>query len=89
MKLIPQNKNVICKCISLDEKTTESGFTYKSNDIALYEVISFADAIKKDVDIEVGDIITTNSTGTKVEVDGVEYYIFNSENIIGKIIKGS
>lgn len=85
MKIIPHNKNVICKCISSNEKTTESGFAYKSNDISLYEVVSFDDKVKDDIDINVGDVIRTNSTGTKIEVDDVEYYIFNSKNIVGKI----
>ncbi len=86
MKLIPQNNNVVCKCISSDEKTTESGLVYKSNDVLLYEVASVADKVKNDIDIQVGDVIRTNSTGTKVEVDGEKYYIFNSENIVGKVI---
>ena len=86
MKLIPQNKNVVCKCISSNETTTKSGLVYKSNDVPLYEVVSIADKAKDDIDIKAGDIIRTNSTGTKVEVDNVEYVMFNSENIVGKVI---
>ena len=88
MKLIPQNKNLVCKCISSDEKTTESGFTYKSNDTKIYEVISVSNAIKSDelCNVRVGDLIVVNSTGTKVEVNGEEYYMFNAENVMGKII---
>lgn len=88
MKLIPQNKNLMCKCISSDEKTTESGFTYKSNDIKLYEVVSLSKSLENEArfDIRIGDRILVNSTGTKVEVDGEEYYMFNAENVIGKII---
>lgn len=88
MKLIPQNKNLMCKCISSDEKTTESGFTYKSNDMKIYEVISVSNSLANEdnFDIKTGDKIIVNSTGTKVEVDGEEYYMFNVENIMGKII---
>ena len=87
MKLIPQNKNIVCKCISSDEKTTESGFTYKSNDVKLYEVVSVSNVLRDDLfDIKAGDKIVVNSTGTKVEVDGEEYYMFNVENIMGKLI---
>ena len=86
MKLVPQNKNVMCRCISSNEKTTESGFVYTSNDVPLYEVVSIAEKVKDDICLNVGDIIRTSSTGTKVEVDGVEYYMFSSENIAGKVI---
>ena len=88
MKLIPQNKNLVCKCISSDEKTTESGFTYKSNDIKLYEVVLLSKPLENKIgfDIKIGDRILVNSTGTKVEVNGEEYYMFNSENVMGKII---
>ena len=88
MKLIPQNKNLVCKCISSNEKTTESGFTYKSNDIKLYEVVSVSNALRSDdlFSIRAGDQIIVNSTGTKVELNGEEYYMFNAENVMGKII---
>ena len=46
MKLVPQNKNVVCRCISSNEKTTESGFVYTSNDVPLYEVVSIAKKAK-------------------------------------------
>lgn len=86
MKLIPHNKNVICKCISSSEKTTESGFVYKSNDVPLYEVVSLDPNAKDDIDVNVGDVIRTNSSGTKAEVDGMTYYIFNSKNILAKVV---
>ena len=87
MKLIPQNKNIVCKCISSDEKTTESGFTYKSNDVKFYEVVSISNVLRDDLlNIKAGDKIVVNSTGTKVEIDGEEYYMFNVENIMGKLI---
>ena len=87
MKLIPQNKNIVCKCISSDEKTTESGFTYKSNDVKLYEVVSVSKSLENEAgfDIKIGDRILVNSTGTKVEVNGEEYYMFNVKNVMGKI----
>ena len=78
----------MCKCISLAEKTTESGFIYKSNDIKLYEVVSLSKSLENEAgfDIKIGDRILVNSTGTKVEVNGEEYYMFNAENVMGKII---
>ena len=88
MKLIPQNKNLVCKCMSSDEKTTESGFMYRSNDVKLYEVVSIANTLRSDelFNVKVGDLIVVNSTGTKIELNGEEYYMFNAENVMGKII---
>lgn len=83
--IIPQNKNVVCKCISSDYKTTESGLTYKSNDMPLYEVVDASKKASELLDIKAGDVVAVNSTGTKVELDGVEYIIFDAESIMGKI----
>ena len=57
------------------------------NDVKLYEVVSVSNVLRDDLfDIKAGDKIVVNSTGTKVEVDGEEYYMFNVENIMGKLI---
>lgn len=86
MKLIiPQNKNIVCKCIASKNKTTTAGFIYTSVDVPLYEVTSIADKAKNDIELEVGDVVVVNSTGTKIEVDGEEFYLFSSENIMAKI----
>ena len=85
MKLVPQNKNVVCKRISPDEKTLESGFTYKSDDIPLYEVVSVSSKARDEIEIDVGDVVIASSTGTAVELDGVKYNVFSSESIVGKI----
>ena len=85
-QIIPQNNSVLCKCITEKTKTTESGFVYESNDIPLYEVISISQNAKNDLGLIEGDIIRTNSTGTPVTLDDVDYLLFKIENIVGKVI---
>ena len=85
MKLIPQNDNVLCVSLSSNEKTTSTGFIYKSNDVVLYKVVDVGPNVK--MDIKSDDVIVVNSTGTKTIVDDVEYYLFREENIAGKVLQ--
>ena len=84
-EFVPHNNHVVCKCITSNEKTTASGFVYKSNDLPLYKIVKMADDIK-DSPFNVGDVVVSVSTGTKFEKDGVEYVLFNVDNIAAKTI---
>ena len=82
-QLIPQNDIVLCTLLSSTEKETENGFVYKSNDIPLYFVEKVGPQVKN---FHVGDIIVVNSTGTKVEFDNTDHFLFKEENVMGKEI---
>ena len=82
MKLIPHNDNVLCKPLAQEEKKLESGFVYKADEVKLYEVVSTPVDYKGM--FKAGDIVIASSTGTKAEVDGVEYVLFKDESIAAK-----
>ena len=91
-KLIPQNGNVVCTRIACANKTTSFGFIYKSDDAPLYKVEAIsnrADGNRADgnssIDLSEGDLVRVNSTGTCVKHNGIDYYIFNLDNIVGKV----
>lgn len=86
MKIIPQSDCVLCTLETQTEKTTPSGFIYKSNDVPLYKVVSFGPKFKNSLNLASGDIIRTNSTGTLAKTEDFEYYLFSEENIIAKVI---
>ena len=81
-QLIPQNDVVLCALLSSNEKKTESGFVYKSNDIPLYVVEKVGPNVK--MDLHVGDVVVVNSTGTRAVIGDAEYFLFKEENIMGK-----
>ena len=80
-QLIPQNDMVLCTLLSSTEKKTKSGFVYKSNDIPLYLIEKVGPQVKN---FHTGDIIVVNSTGTKIEFDNVDHFLFKEENVMGK-----
>ena len=86
-KLIPQNGNVVCTCIACANKTTSSGFIYKSDDAPLYKVEAISNRAdgNSSIDLSEGDLVRVNSTGTCVKHNGIDYYIFNFDNIVGKV----
>lgn len=85
-KIIPQNGNVLCTCVACTHKTTSSGFIYKSDDAPLYKVVAVSyKATSNNIDLSEGDLIRVNSTGTLIEHNGINYYMFNLDNVVGKI----
>lgn len=84
-KFIPQNDIVLCKLENGPHKTTESGFIYTTNDIPTYRVIATGPKVSATLDLQAGDIIRTNSNGTIANDNGEEFYMFKSENVMGKV----
>jgi co-chaperonin GroES (HSP10) len=87
MKLVPQNDYALCKCITENKKTLSSGFVYETNDVKLYEIIDISHNFpKSDLNLKIGDIIRTNSTGTAIKLDNIDYIVFKHDSIVGKVI---
>ena len=85
-KIIMQNDNVLCRLKDGPHKETSSGFIYETNDVPTYEVINIGPNVLNNIDLKIGDIVRTNSTGTIINIDNEDLYIFKAENIMGKII---
>ena len=83
MKLKAQNDIIVCSLASSNEKTTSTGFVYKSNDIPLYKVEDVGPSVK--MELSVGDLVVVNATGTLASIDGIDYKLFKEENIMGKV----
>lgn len=83
MTLKPLYDYVVCKqTIDKMSDMTAGKFSYRSETLPEYEVISLGDCV---CDIDVGDFVVVNSTGTNVKIDDDMLYLFKSENIVGKI----
>lgn len=85
MNIIPQNNNVLCKLAISKQKTLDSGFTYESNDINQWQIVEISKNVEKDFKFSIGDIVLVSSTGTLVNNDGKELYLFNAKNIVAKV----
>lgn len=85
MKAIPHYNTVLCK--QLNSSSTEDkkdGIVFQREDLPLYEVVSIGESVKK-IDLEVGDIIVTNSTPTKFNLDGIMFFLIHDDHIAGKV----
>lgn len=87
MKLQPQNNYVLCKLIEKDKQQVNEGIVYDKPQVPVYEVVSIRQCQESldDFRLSLGDKVICNSTGTKAILEDSEYYLFNIENIIGKI----
>lgn len=83
---IPQNDIVLCKGHDSSKKTTESGFIYTIEAVPTYEVIDVGPAVSKDINLKKGDIIRANTSGTPVNVEGEDLFMFKACNVAGKLV---
>ena len=87
MKPVPLNNTILCaKCDELLDayEQDKSIVTLNLVKVPIYKVIDVSKELKDKY--VVGDQVVCNSTGTKVILDKFKYYLFNVENIIGKIV---
>lgn len=84
MKLVAQNNYVVCQQLNKAKQEVNESIIYNKEFLATYKILSIGNNLDS-FRLSVGDVIICNSTGTKVILDDLEFYIFNNENIIGKI----
>lgn len=87
MKLQPQNNYVLCKMLEKDKQQVNEGIVYDKQQVPIYEVVGINQCQESldDFRVSLGDKVICNSTGTKAVLEETEFYLFNIENIIGKI----
>lgn len=83
---IPQNDIVLCKEHDAPKKTTKSGFIYTVETVPTYEVVDIGPAVSKEINLKKGDIIRVSTTGTPVNVEGDDFFMFKACNIAGKLV---
>ena len=49
-------------------------------------IVNASKIVKNNLNFAKNDIVRTNSTGTPITVDNVDYVLFNAENIMGIVI---
>ena len=84
--IVAHNNSVICKCIVPADGTIDAGgIVIPVKNLPIYEILNTGDSTDTSR-FNVGDKIIVNSTGTKIKLDDSEVYIFNMENIAGKVL---
>lgn len=85
MTIYPQNNYVLCKQLNhTKHEDSTSKIIYEKEEVPIYEIIDISRNLD-DLRFNIGDHIICNSTGTKVNLKNNTQYLFNIENIIGKI----
>lgn len=92
-KLIPIGNLFVCiKTNQNSESYSGTSFVYKKteDDVPEYKIVDMAfvdPKIKNEYFMfNEGDVVYSASTGTEVVLNGVKYYLFKPEHIIGKKI---
>lgn len=85
MIAIPIQNYVLCEQISgLKKQVEDKGILVNKETMKEYRILSISKFLD-DSRYIVGDVIICNSTGTKFILDNKELYLFNVENIAGKV----
>lgn len=90
--IIPQNDYVLCKRVVADSsEVSKNGFIYQSPQMPVYEILKMSESLSlvnssKTMDLNVGDHIICNSTGTQIQAsDDEPLWLFKLENIAAKL----
>lgn len=86
MKIIPQNKMVLCTQASSSTRETTSGLIYTVEEVPLYKIEAIGPGVGLDAGFSVGDVVRVNSTGTLAKDMDEEHWLFSIDNIVGKVI---
>lgn len=82
---IPLRDYVLCEQITKDSEETEAnGIVFRKENLKVYKIIDVSKTLDSSR-FKVGDKIICNATGTMMNLDGSRKYLFNIENIAGKI----
>ena len=85
MIALPLQNYVLCEQISgFDKDIQDKGVLVKAETMKEYRILSISDTLD-DSRYTVGDMIICNSTGTKFVLEDKEMFLFNIENIVGKV----
>lgn len=85
MIAIPHNNAVLCK--QLNNSTNEDkkdGIVFQRENLPLYEVVAVGENVKK-IQLDVGDVIVSNSQPTKFNLDGTMFFLIHDDHIAGKV----
>lgn len=87
MRILPQNNYVLCIQVEKSKAKSDKGILYEKQLVPIYEIVDmkYSYEFLDDFRLSIGDKVICNSTGTKVILEQTEYYLFNIENMIGKI----
>ena len=86
--LIPVRDSIVCKKLRGGTVSKNvSGITINSSEVDEYEVLYLPEITSDETyPFSVGDIVMSNSTGDKIEINpGEVVYLFKLENIMCKI----
>ena len=80
MIFVPANGTVLAKPAP-EESRRGGGIIYDEPELPFFEIL----AVSGDEDFwEVGDMVVSNSTGTKVVDGSSDMYLFKSENLVAR-----
>lgn len=86
MTIYPKNNYVLCeKIVNEHNNIIDNNIMYDDEKMPEYKVISVSKYINNSFNVFPGDIIICNSTGIKIKNNNTVQYLFNVENIAGKI----
>jgi len=87
--LEPVRNSILCRKLNRSRELCNSGqILVQKGNVDLYEILKVSGINDNRFPFKVGDIVVSNSTGDKLEVNpGEIVYLFKNENIMCKVEK--
>jgi co-chaperonin GroES (HSP10) len=83
MEVVPQNEHILCEKLK-QEDSQKDFFLYDKDEFPSYKVLRLGKGAEG-CGLKAGDEVVCSTDGTKVKVDGSDFWLFKKENVIGKV----
>ena len=80
MTFVPTNGTVLAKPV-LEKNVASGTIIYEEPKLPFFEILAVSNGEEF---WKVGDLVVSNSTGTKVKDGGQDMYLFNRENLVAR-----
>ena len=85
MKIIPIKNTVLCKKIKNEKESSIKGILIlNKKEVDTYKIISVSSDDDEYI-FKPDDEIIVSGTGDVIEMDGEDFYLFKTENVVAKI----
>ena len=87
MKIIPIKNTVLCKKIKNEKESSIKGILIlNKKEVDTYKIISVSSDDDEYI-FKPDDEIIVSGSGDVIEMDGEDFYLFKTENVVAKIYK--
>ena len=85
MKIVPIRNTVVCEKVEETENRKSHIFIVNKSGVPTYKILDYSAEGDENFIFKTGDVVIVDGTGDEFEVDGKNYYMFKTKNVVAKV----